>query len=110
MLSQLIYNAVKYSKGHSKQINISLFEQQEAAIIEIEDFGIGIPPNDMRRIFDAFYTGQNGRLYRESTGMGLFLVKEVTQYLQHNVEVKSEVGKGSRFRIIFSPTQNLTKM
>lgn len=110
MLSQLIYNAVKYSKGHSKQINISLFEQQEAAIIEIEDFGIGIPPNDMRRIFDAFYTGQNGRLYRESTGMGLFLVKEVTQYLQHNVEVESEVGKGSRFRIIFSPTQNLTKM
>lgn len=101
ILTQLIHNAVKYSQGKAQHINITLDVRDKRAILEIEDEGVGIPKEDIRRIFDAFYTGENGRRFRESTGVGLFLVKEVIDYLGHQIEVDSTVGKGSTFRIIF---------
>ncbi len=72
------------------------------------DFGVGIPKTDKRRVFDPFYTGENGRKFRESTGMGLYLTKEAALHLGHRIELDSVVGEGTTFRIIFSPTQNLT--
>lgn len=110
ILTQLIQNAVKYSTGRSKQIIISLYERNGEAICEVKDYGIGIPEEDGRRIFHAFFTGENGRAYRESTGMGLFLVKEVTDYLGHDVEVESTVDAGTTFRIVFSSAQNITAL
>lgn len=101
ILTQLIHNAVKYSQGKAQHINITLDVRDKRAILEIEDEGVGIPKEDIRRIFDAFYTGENGRRFRESTGVGLFLVKEVIDYLGHEIEVDSTVGKGSTFLIIF---------
>jgi len=108
ILSQLINNAVKYSSKISNQIVISIYERGKEAVLEVKDFGIGIPQTDKRRIFDPFYTGENGRKFRESTGMGLYLTKETLDILGHQMEVESEVGKGSTFRIVFSETQNLT--
>jgi signal transduction histidine kinase len=110
IMTQLIQNAVKYSAGKSQHVEISLYEREGSAIFEVEDFGAGIPIEDQNRVFHAFYTGENGRNYRESTGMGLFLVKEVTDYLGHEIEMKSTVGKGTIFRIVFSPAQNITTM
>jgi two-component system, OmpR family, sensor histidine kinase YxdK len=108
MLSQLIHNAVKYSAGRSSQINIAIYENAGDAIIEVTDFGVGIPASDQKRVFDAFFTGENGRAFRESTGMGLYLTKEVGDRLGHRIELESHVGKGSVFRIIFEEAQNLT--
>ena len=102
MITQLVQNAVKYSAKKSEQILLKVYKRNAQTILEIEDFGIGIPQSDMKRIFDPFFTGENGRKYRESTGVGLYLVKEVAQYLGHRIEVDSEVGKGSVFRIVFS--------
>lgn len=110
MMTQLIQNAVKYSNGKDQQVNISLYESRGRAVFEVEDFGVGIPEEDKNRVFHAFYTGENGRNYRESTGMGLFLAKEVADYLGHGIEMESIVGKGTTFRIIFSPAQNITTM
>ncbi|MBO0962282.1 sensor histidine kinase [Neobacillus sp. MM2021_6] len=110
ILSQLINNAVKYSSETSNRIVISIYEREKEAILEVKDFGIGIPEADKRRIFDPFYTGENGRKFRESTGMGLYLTKETLNILGHKIEMESEVGKGSTFRIIFSETQNLTSL
>ncbi|GGA60637.1 sensor histidine kinase [Ornithinibacillus halotolerans] len=110
ILSQLIHNAVKYSTGKSNQIVITLFERSGEAVLEVQDFGVGIPVVDQKRVFHKFYTGENGRKYRESTGMGLYLVKEVTERLEHELELESAVGKGTIVRIIFTPTQNLTQM
>lgn len=101
IVTQLIHNAIKYSANKASQINITLSYEGRSPIIEIEDFGVGIPQEDLKRIFDSFYTGKNGRKYRESTGVGLFLVKEVIDYLDHTIEVESTVGSGSIFRIIF---------
>ncbi|WP_078378818.1 sensor histidine kinase [Sutcliffiella halmapala] len=110
MLSQLINNAVKYSKGKSNNIILSIFERDGEAVLQVKDFGIGIPETDRRRVFTPFFTGGNGRKFRESTGMGLYLTKEAANYLGHKVELESEVGVGTSFRIIFSPTQNLTTL
>jgi two-component system, OmpR family, sensor histidine kinase YxdK len=110
LVTQLVHNAVKYSSGNSKQIVISLYERSGEAILEVEDFGIGIPDVDQRRVFTKFFTGENGRKYRESTGMGLYLVKEVAERLDHRIELESKVGEGTTVRIVFSITQNLTSM
>lgn len=101
ILTQLIQNAVKYSTGKATEIHIGLSKTEAGPVLEVRDFGVGIPREDLPRVFDAFYTGENGRVFRESTGMGLFLVKEVSDYLGHRVEVESRVGEGSRFRVVF---------
>ena len=101
MITQFIHNAVKYSVKKSNKIMITIWKRGDQSVLEIKDFGVGIPKEDMKRIFDPFYTGVNGRNFRESTGVGLFLVKEVAEYLGHRLEVESEVGQGATFRIIF---------
>lgn len=110
ILSQVVHNAVKYSKGKSNSIIISIYEKGDEVILEVTDFGVGIPETDRRRVFDPFYTGENGRKFRESTGMGLYLTREAADRLGHRVELDSEVGKGTKFRVVFSPSQNLTAM
>lgn len=107
IVNQIIQNAVKYAAGKSKRIDISLHKQDVGAVIEITDFGVGIPVQDRKRIFQAFFTGDNGRIFRESTGMGLYLVKEVADYLGHTLEVDSTVDVGTTFRICFSRAQTV---
>ena len=70
-------------------------------MLDIIDEGIGIPNKDIKRIFDPFFTGKNGRKYGESTGMGLYISKEVCNNLGHNIEVTSEINKGTQVSIIF---------
>ncbi|MFK7692213.1 sensor histidine kinase [Paenibacillus sp. HJGM_3] len=110
ILSQLMHNAVKYSSGKSDTFLVSLYEQAGEAVLQVKDFGVGIPETDKRRVFDAFYTGENGRVFRESTGMGLYLTKEAAHYLGHRIELESEAGQGTEIRILFSSTQNLTAL
>ncbi|KYG29417.1 sensor histidine kinase [Alkalihalobacillus trypoxylicola] len=110
IMSQLINNGVKYSTGKSSTIEISVYQKKKEVILEIRDYGVGIPTKDFRRLFEPFFTGENGRKNRESTGMGLYLAKEALDFLEHNIEFDSEVGVGTSFRIIFSETQNLTRL
>ncbi|WP_440896342.1 sensor histidine kinase [Amphibacillus sp. Q70] len=108
ILDQLLHNAVKYTAGRSNRIDISVYKKAGAAVLEIADYGVGIPSHDIKRIFQAFFTGDNGRKFRESTGMGLYLAKEVTDYLGHRLEVESTIDVGTTFRIVFTKTQTLT--
>jgi two-component system, OmpR family, sensor histidine kinase YxdK len=110
MLSQLIHNAVKYSKGKSKTISISIYERAGEAVLEVKDYGVGIPESDKQRVFEPFYTGENGRKFRESTGMGLYLTSEAAKQLGHRIEIDSKAGEGTTIRIIFSVTQNITTL
>src|SRR5690606_18904770 len=97
IMNQLITNAVKYSTGKAQKMIVSIQENS----IKVQDFGIGIPASDRKRVFHPFFTGENGRQYRESTGMGLYLVKEVCEKLGHQVEVESEIEKGTTVMITF---------
>lgn len=108
ILQQLVQNAVKYSAGKGSEVQLSLFSRSGEAIIEIMDFGVGIPKTDIRRVFDPFFTGENGRHFRESTGMGLHISKEAASRLGHQLEIESEPGKGTTVRIRFTSWRNLT--
>lgn len=101
ILQQLLTNAIKYSVERNKKITVQVYKQNNSIILEVKDQGVGIPKSDIKRIYEAFYTGENGRKFGESTGMGLYLVKEACERLQHKVQVESEVNEGTTVRIIF---------
>jgi len=97
MLNQLLSNAIKYSAGTNTKIRFTAREAEADEVhLSIQDSGIGIPEADLKRVFRPFYTGENGRKYRESTGMGLYLVQEICQRLGHRVELVSQEGAGTQ--------------
>lgn len=101
VLNQIISNAIKYSKADSEKITIIASRQGRLLKLKITDTGHGIPSQDLSRIFDPFFTGLNGRTFRESTGMGLYLSKEICDELGHGLLVESEQGKGTTVTITF---------
>lgn len=100
VLEQLLTNALKYSEA-GKSIVIEASAGQDGVVLSVVDAGCGIQKEDLPRIFELFFTGQNGRLRRESTGLGLYMVKQILDYLGHSITVESDAGKGSRFSIKF---------
>ncbi|WP_025690744.1 sensor histidine kinase [Paenibacillus zanthoxyli] len=101
MLAQILTNAVNYSGGSGKTVTAAAFHQGRKVILEIRDEGIGIAPEDLKRVFNPYFTGERGREYRESTGMGLYLVREICKRLGHRVELSSQPGEGTSVRLIF---------
>ncbi|WP_219838844.1 HAMP domain-containing sensor histidine kinase [Paenibacillus sp. R14(2021)] len=101
IVMQLLSNAIKYTSSSGQSIKIAAFEHEGNVILEIRDRGVGIPKSDRKRVFQAFYTGENGRSFKESTGMGLYLVKEVSEKLNLQLQLESEVGVGTAVRILF---------
>ena len=65
------------------------------------DNGIGIPKNDIKRVFDKSFTGENGRIMAKSTGMGLYIVKKLCDKLGHKIIIESEIHKYTKITIIF---------
>lgn len=90
VLEQIISNALKYTK----QGQISIYMKEKSLVIE--DTGIGIPAEDLPRIFEKGFTGYNGRENKKSTGIGLYLCKNIMDKLQWNITVDSEVGSGTK--------------
>lgn len=101
LIGQILSNAIKYSSGSREKIKVRACKEGNNVILEIADNGVGIPKQDLPRVFKPFFTGENGRDFKESTGMGLYLVYEITKQLGHSVEIHSEVGKGTVVRIKF---------
>ncbi|MFD1427307.1 sensor histidine kinase [Kroppenstedtia sanguinis] len=101
VLNQLVTNAVKYSSGFGKKVTLHSYTRGQNWVLEVKDQGVGIPKQDLRRVFDPYYTGENGRIVSESTGMGLYLVQEVCHKLGHGIEMDSQVGEGTTVRLLF---------
>lgn len=94
VLEQLLSNAVK----HTKEGGISIF-MEENDVLVIQDTGVGISPEDLPRIFERGFTGRNGRQDKTSTGLGLYLSKQILDKLQNRIEILSEPGKGTEVRL-----------
>lgn len=101
VLGQIITNGIKYSKGKGKELTIKALENREEIKLCVIDEGVGIPAKDIKRVFDPFFTGENGRKYGESTGMGLYITKEICNSLGHEVEIESIVNEGTKVTIKF---------
>ena len=95
-VEQILSNAVKYTpQGGS----VSIFEQGNSLVVQ--DNGIGISPWDLPRIFEKGFTGENGRLDKRASGIGLYLTKQVLQRLGHGIDIDSRQGFGTRVSLHF---------
>jgi signal transduction histidine kinase len=104
-VANLIENAVVYTsaKGEAEldPVQVRVFTRNESAVVEVEDYGIGIPERHIGRIFERFYRVDRGRSRaRGGTGLGLAIVRHVVQNHWGEIEVDSVPGKGSTFRIV----------
>ncbi|MCO4330599.1 sensor histidine kinase [Staphylococcus hyicus] len=106
MIEQILNNALKYAKGGDIWIEFDAHKQQ----LTIKDNGMGISKADLPKIFEKGYSGTNGRLNDKSSGIGLFIVKEISEKLQHPITVQSELGVLTQFTIQFPKTSHLTIM
>jgi len=102
MLEQIIANAIKYSEDKKgKKIEIGAVRNSEYIELLIKDEGIGISKEDLPRVFEPFFTGNNGRKERSSTGIGLYMVKIIVKKLGHGISLASQVDNGTEFKIVF---------
>jgi hypothetical protein len=103
MLGQFIANSLKYiSPGREPVISISAEENDDKVLLHFRDNGIGISEGDLPRIFDKSFTGENGRSYVRSTGMGLYIVKNLCDRLEHSITAVSERGSYTELIIGFA--------
>ncbi len=101
LIEQVVSNAIKYSDP-DKSIYFEIQSMEGRTVLHIRDEGMGILPEDLPRIFDLFYTGTNGRQNKESTGIGLSMVKHICKKLGHQVSVESQVGQGTTVSLCFT--------
>lgn len=100
VIEQVLSNALKYTQEGS----ISVYgadhkgERQtgEVSYVVIEDTGIGIRQEDLPRIFERGFTGYNGRMDKKSTGIGLYLCRQIMNRLSHTIQVESQTGRGTK--------------
>lgn len=99
LVGNLVSNAVRYTpRGGS--VVVRLQRTDSALRLEVEDTGIGIPKDDLPRIFEEFFRSANARSHTsDGTGLGLSIVKAVAEQHAGSVSVESEQGKGTRFTV-----------
>ncbi|TXF76056.1 PAS domain-containing sensor histidine kinase [Chryseobacterium sp.] len=97
VLNNLLTNAIKYSP-HVKTVNVKLSADHECAIVSVEDFGIGMDPEELNKIFERFYrvSGDDEETF-PGFGIGLFIVKDILEKHKGKIWVESEKEKGSQF-------------
>jgi two-component system phosphate regulon sensor histidine kinase PhoR len=95
-ISNLLTNAIKYSDSETIEVNLV---KEKNIIIEVKDYGIGIPEEHLSRIFERFYRVDKNRS-RGGTGLGLAIVKHIIELHNWKIEVESTVGQGTSFKII----------
>jgi len=101
MVANLLDNAIKYTH-HDGRVTVSVENARpREAVISIKDTGIGLSGADRERIFDRFYRGDPSRT-TDGFGLGLSLAKTIAEAHQGRIEVESQVGQGSVFRVVLA--------
>jgi signal transduction histidine kinase len=99
-LNNLLDNAFKFSSS-DREVEVHLKKDGENVVIEVADKGIGIPQDELEKIFDKFYQAKNAvKQSAKGTGLGLTLVKHTAEAHGGKALVKSKVGEGSTFSLI----------
>lgn len=106
ILNQIINNSIKYKKENaSSYIKIEGREDKDKIYLSILDNGIGILESDIKRVFEKTYTGTNGRIKTKSTGMGLYIAKNLCMKLGHTIEIKAKEQEFTKVIIKFSKNE-----
>lgn len=100
----LISNSIKFTNSNG-YINLYLYKNNESTIVEIKDNGIGIKQEDLPFIFERLYRGDKSRQSIEGNGIGLTIVKKILNLHYASIDVESEEGVGTSFKINFNNTK-----
>ncbi|MCQ4635924.1 sensor histidine kinase [Anaerovorax odorimutans] len=101
ILRQIISNSIKYRSRKDAVVSFTAKEKGERIWLVIADNGAGIPEQDLERVFEKGFTGENGREYGASTGMGLYLCKKLCDKMEMELRIQSVRGKGTQVMIGF---------
>ena len=103
ILGQIVNNSIKYKRNiDNSYIKIFVQDKQEKTTLVIEDNGIGIKESDLKQVFDKSFTGENGRNTSYSTGMGLFIAKNMCEKLGHKIDIESVYNEYTKVYITFA--------
>ena len=109
VIDNILNNAIKYSPDGGK-ITVSMKTTDDQMILSISDQGLGIPKQDLPRIFDRFYRVDRARSRAQGgTGLGLAIAKEIIKQHKGFIWAKSEYGKGSTFTIVLPYDKDAVK-
>ena len=105
ILGNLCDNAVKYNKPGGT-VTVTVFRRQDKVAVEVRDTGIGIPQEDLDRVFERFYRVDKSHSKElGGTGLGLSIVKHGAAFLGAELEIESREGEGTAIRVLFPPEQ-----
>lgn len=108
VISNLLENGVKYNFNKPKNLNIKLLDNKNSIILEISDNGNGIDEKDKKKIFNKFFRSGNEETRKtKGTGLGLYIVKEIIDSHKGSIELKTNIPKGTIFKIKLPKTQQL---
>ncbi|MFF2793744.1 sensor histidine kinase [Lysinibacillus xylanilyticus] len=108
IINQIIGNAIKYSNNEEPVIRIYSTKKANAVLLTIADNGVGIIDKDIGRVFEKGFTGENGRKFSKSTGMGLYLCEKLCSKLGLKISIESEVNKGTSVTLLFPLSDMVT--
>ena len=95
MITNLIYNAVKYTPSGGS-VGVKAVENGEHIIVSVKDNGIGIPEDELPRVFDEFYRASNARACeKDGSGLGLSIAKQIVESHGGQIRAESQLGKGT---------------
>ena len=101
IINQIIINAVKFSMPNEGKVSIYSKVNENNIILTIEDNGVGINEKDIDRVFEKGFTGENGRKFGKSTGIGLYLCKKLCDKLGIGISLNSKENIGTKVNIVF---------
>lgn len=96
-VQNILQNAINYTKVGT--ITVELKKEMQKTILTISDTGVGISKNDLPKIFDRFYKAENSRNDNSGSGLGLAIAKEILEQDNGQIEIKSEINKGTTVEI-----------
>ena len=103
IVNQIVSNSIKYIRNDVEHyIKITAEENNKDIILNIFDNGIGIIKNDIPKVFDKTFTGDNGRKIETSTGMGLYIAKQLCKKLGHKIAIDSKENEYTEVSILFN--------
>lgn len=102
--ANLLSNAARYTDAGG--VHVRVRRESDLAVLEVEDTGIGIAPNDLQHVFTRFWRGEKSRSRSTGgAGIGLAIVRELVRAHDGRINVESTPGKGSRFRVLLAANQ-----
>ena len=103
MVTNLVHNAIKFTP-HNGAVSILVRRRDEQLVMRVSDTGMGIPKEDLPKIFDRFYRVYTPGMQIQGTGLGLAIVRKISMMHGGTIEVQSKVGRGTTFTILLPLT------